>query len=45
MEGTGIGLYLVKIIIENERSRISLSSKEAVGTRFDIYLEIKREIK
>ena len=43
IDGTGIGLHLVKKIIENEGGRISVSSKEGEGTRFDIFLEIKGE--
>ncbi|HSJ69490.1 MAG TPA: ATP-binding protein [Anditalea sp.] len=43
IDGTGIGLHLVKKIIENEGGRISVSSKVGEGTRFDIFLEIKGE--
>lgn len=43
IEGTDIGLHLVKKIVENEGSRIAVSSKAGEGARFDIYLEIREE--
>ncbi|MBL1206869.1 MAG: sensor histidine kinase [Calditrichaeota bacterium] len=39
--GTGLGLSLVKQIIENYTGRIEVSSKIDIGTTFTIYLPIK----
>ncbi|MEO5889290.1 MAG: ATP-binding protein [Ferruginibacter sp.] len=36
--GTGIGLPIVKKIVENHKGFISVSSVENVGTKFDIYI-------
>jgi two-component system, OmpR family, phosphate regulon sensor histidine kinase PhoR len=41
IDGTGIGLHLVKKIIENEGGQISVSSILGEGTQFDITLELK----
>lgn len=41
IEGTGIGLHLIKKIVENEGGRISFSSEAGQGTQFDIELELK----
>jgi two-component system, OmpR family, sensor kinase len=40
--GTGVGLYLVKIAVDLHGGRIEATSKEGSGSRFSIYLPIKR---
>ena len=42
IEGTGIGLYLVKKIVENDGGQIFLNSKPGEGTTFDICLSLKK---
>lgn len=42
-EGTGIGLYLVKRIVENEGGTIDLESEIGEGTRFSIALPVKTQ--
>ncbi|WP_040664640.1 sensor histidine kinase [Nafulsella turpanensis] len=41
IEGTGIGLYLVKKIVENEGGQIIISSNPGEGSQFNIYLKPK----
>lgn len=41
VEGTGIGLYIVKRIVENAGGKIEVDSKINVGTAFTIYLPCK----
>ncbi len=40
VEGTGIGLYIVKRIIENSGGKIEVTSLEGVGSVFKVYLPI-----
>ncbi|GAA4307166.1 CHASE domain-containing protein [Nibribacter koreensis] len=39
VEGTGIGLYIVKRIIENHEGRIEVDSEEGQGTTFTVYFK------
>jgi len=39
--GTGVGLYLVKMVVEMHRGGVEVESKEGEGTRFTIRLPIK----
>jgi len=40
--GTGIGLAIVKKIVENHEGVITVTSKPSEGTRFDIYIPAER---
>lgn len=39
VDGTGIGLYMVKRMIENRDGKIEVKSKEGAGTTFSIFLK------
>ncbi|HYG40440.1 MAG TPA: PAS domain-containing protein [Cytophagales bacterium] len=40
VEGSGIGLYMVKKIIDNSRGKIEVSSEVGVGTTFKVYFKL-----
>ncbi|TPE42946.1 PAS domain-containing sensor histidine kinase [Pontibacter mangrovi] len=40
VEGTGIGLYMVKKVVENADGKIEVESKANVGTTFRVYLPV-----
>ena len=44
VEGSGIGLYIVKRIIENNGGRIEVKSQLDVGTTFNIYFKINNSL-
>jgi PAS domain S-box-containing protein len=39
VEGTGIGLYIIKRMVENNNGKIEVESEEGVGTCFKIYFK------
>ncbi len=41
IEGSGIGLYLVKEIVNNSGGKISVKSKSGIGTEFQVFLKTK----
>ncbi len=44
VDGTGVGLYIVKRIVENAGGKITLNSIVNVGTTFSIQLPLRKEI-
>ncbi len=42
VEGSGVGLYIVKRIIENNKGKIKVESKEGEGTTFSVYFNLFR---
>jgi two-component system phosphate regulon sensor histidine kinase PhoR len=43
IEGSGIGLYLVKEIVNNSGGKIVVKSQAGIGTEFQVYLKTGRE--
>jgi signal transduction histidine kinase len=39
VEGTGIGLYIVKRTVENNAGKIEVDSQEGEGTTFRVYFK------
>jgi signal transduction histidine kinase len=39
VEGTGIGLYIIKRIIDNNGGKIAVESREGIGTKFTVYFK------
>jgi len=44
-EGSGIGLYLVKLLIELMEGAIEIESREGKGSKFTIFLPVKKVAK
>lgn len=43
VEGTGVGLYLVKRIVDNAGGRLEVESKEGEGSLFEVYFPLETE--
>lgn len=45
IEGSGLGLFIVKKMVENRGGRIEVVSKKGEGSRFSVFLQPQKEIK
>ena len=43
VEGSGIGLYIIKRIIDNVNGRIEVESEENIGSKFKVYIPLTHE--
>jgi signal transduction histidine kinase len=41
VEGSGIGLYIVKRLVENKGGQIQVKSQEGIGSTFSIYFNTR----
>jgi len=41
VEGSGLGLFIIKRMVENRGGKINVSSKFGLGTKFSIYLKLQ----
>ena len=42
IEGSGLGLFIIKRMVENRNGRIELKSKVKVGSRFSVFLKLQK---
>jgi signal transduction histidine kinase len=40
VEGSGIGLYMIKRMVDNNGGHLSVESKQGLGTVFRVYFKI-----
>jgi signal transduction histidine kinase len=40
-DGTGLGLFIVKTLVEAHKGRVEVESEPGAGTRFHIFLPLK----
>jgi K+-sensing histidine kinase KdpD len=42
VDGTGIGLYVIKRILENNKGKIEFENNNRVGSTFNVYIKQKQ---